>query len=178
MTTIFTHALVGATLVRCLPPTWREKRLYALAAIGAMLPDLDTITFRLGIPYASPFGHRGASHSLVFALIAGLVLATGFYGRDGWHRWLGASAILAAAVATHPLLDACTNGGLGVALFWPFSTERFFFSIHPIAVSPIGHRFFSASGLHTLSSELVWVALPCLALWLILASYPHSTRKE
>jgi inner membrane protein len=37
-----------------------------------------------------------------------------------------------------PLLDMLTNGGLGIAVFSPFSRERFFFPVQPIPVSPIG----------------------------------------
>ncbi|NII73881.1 hypothetical protein FHW84_002454 [Dyella sp. SG562] len=58
-----------------------------------------------------------------------------------------------------------------MALAWPFASERFFFPWRPIAVSPIGARFFSARGLSVLASELRWVWLPCglaaLAMWLV-----------
>jgi inner membrane protein len=63
---------------------------------------------------------------------------------------------------SHGLLDAMTDGGLGVAFFAPFHNERFFFPWTPIRVSPIGAGFFSARGLTTLKSELLWVWLPCV----------------
>ena len=63
------------------------------------------------------------------------------------------------------LLDAMTNGGLGVAWFWPWSDARYFMPFHPIAVSPIGlSRFLSERGLLVLQSEARWVWLPCLLL--------------
>jgi hypothetical protein len=40
-----------------------------------------------------------------------------------------------------------TNGGLGCALLWPFSDERFFVPWRPIPVAPIGLAFLSARGL-------------------------------
>src|SRR5438477_13211390 len=43
------------------------KACAAFAAL-AMLPDADVIAFAFGIPYEHPFGHRGATHSFVFAL--------------------------------------------------------------------------------------------------------------
>jgi inner membrane protein len=49
-----------------------------------MLPDLDVVTFKLGIPYASPWGHRGISHSLLLALLAALLLSR--LSRDMWQR--------------------------------------------------------------------------------------------
>ncbi|KAF0812534.1 Inner membrane protein YbcI [Andreprevotia sp. IGB-42] len=176
MPTVFTHALAGATLVRCLPKAWRSPRLYALAALAAMLPDLDVVTFRLGIPYADQFGHRGASHSLFAAAFFGLLLAAGHAARRGRAPFLAAWAVLLAAIASHALLDACTDGGEGVALLWPFSDTRFFFPVTPISVSPIGAHFFSARGGHTLMSEALWVGLPCLLLWLLLSL--RSRTKE
>ncbi|SMC16911.1 inner membrane protein [Andreprevotia lacus DSM 23236] len=166
MTTVFTHALVGATLIRCLPARWRSPRLYDLAIVGAMAPDLDVLSFRLGIAYADDFGHRGAMHSLLAALLLGLLLALLHAGLRGRAPFRVAWAALFAAVASHGPLDALTNGGEGVAFFWPFSSERFFFPVTPIAVSPIGAHFFSSRGAHTLMSEALWVALPCLLLWL------------
>ena len=67
--------------------------------------------------------------------------------------------------ASHGLLDALTDGGLGIALLSPFTNERFFFPWTPIVVSPIGIRgFFSRWGLEVLKSELVWVWLPSLLM--------------
>jgi len=62
--------------------------------------------------------------------------------------------------ASHPLLDAMTSGGLGVALAWPWSEHRFFAPWRPIRVSPFAPQFFSARGVATLLSELRWVWLP------------------
>lgn len=67
---------------------------------------------------------------------------------------------------THGLLDAMTDGGLGIAFFSPFNLQRYFLPWRPIHVSPIGvGRFFSARGLRILWSEIVWVWLPILAIW-------------
>ena len=63
------------------------------------------------------------------------------------------------------MLDAFTNGGLGVALLSPFDDTRYFFPFRPIEVSPLSVRaFFSAHGLAILRSELVWVWAPCALL--------------
>jgi inner membrane protein len=47
------------------------------------------------------------------------------------HRSLDSSfgiafAFLFLAAASHGVLDAFTNGGLGIALFWPWSGARYF----------------------------------------------------
>jgi len=40
----------------------------------SVIPDLDAIGFRFGIHYGDFWGHRGFTHSLIFAaLLAGLV---------------------------------------------------------------------------------------------------------
>jgi inner membrane protein len=76
------------------------------------------------------------------------------------------------ATASHGLLDAMTDGGLGVACFSPFDNNRYFLPWRPIRVSPIGiGRFFSPRGLEVVRSELLWIWLPAallvLSVWLI-----------
>jgi inner membrane protein len=66
------------------------------------------------------------------------------------------------ATASHGILDAFTDGGLGVAFFSPFDSTRYFFPFRPIEVSPIGARFFSERGLSVFYNELAWVWLPCI----------------
>ena len=158
MPTIFTHALVPVAMRLALGREAVPPRLMAAGALAAIAPDFDTVAFKLGIAYADQFGHRGASHSFVFALALGVL---GLFAA----RWLGttrlrACACLAFCAASHPLLDALTNGGLGVALLWPWQDTRFFAPWRPIAVSPIGAGFFSARGLTVLWSELLWVCAP------------------
>jgi inner membrane protein len=162
MPTIFTHAAVPLLLGAALGRRRISHRLLAAGAIAAMLPDADVLGFRLGIAYADAFGHRGAGHSLVLALLIALLAAA-------LHRPLRSSArsaflFVGFAAVSHPLLDALTNGGLGVALAWPLSDHRFFFPWQPIEVSPIGMRFFSLHGWWAIRSELVWVWLPSAML--------------
>jgi inner membrane protein len=59
-----------------------------------------------------------------------------------------------------------TNGGRGVALFAPFSAERFFFPWRPIEVSPIGLDFFSERGFGVISSEIIWIWIPSAIIFL------------
>ncbi len=161
MPTIFTHAIAGATIARIAVAGPQPKALSYAAAFVAMLPDADVIAFYVGVPYGGMLGHRGLTHSLAFACAAGLVGA-GWSG-TGWGR-IRTAACLAAATASHGFLDALTNGGRGVAFFAPFSSERFFFPVTPIAVSPIGPAFFSERGVSVLASEIVWVWVPLLLI--------------
>jgi hypothetical protein len=69
--------------------------------------------------------------------------------------------------ASHGLVDAMTNGGLGVAFFAPFSDTRYFFSWRPILVSPISlHVFFGYHGVWVMRSELGWIWLPATLIFL------------
>jgi len=65
------------------------------------------------------------------------------------------------ATASHGVLDAMTNGGLGIAFFSPFNNDRYFLPWRPIRVSPISvTRFFSGGGYAVLQSELLWIWTP------------------
>lgn len=128
-----------------------------------MVPDLDAIGHMLGVPYDSSWGHRGFAHSIVFALLWAVLVAALCFRRMPWV----AIALLFLATVSHPLLDMCTDGGLGCALFAPFDNARRFFPWRPIEVAPLGvGAFFSARGWVVLLSEMRWVWLPCLLLLL------------
>jgi inner membrane protein len=125
----------------------------------SLLPDADVVAFRLGIPYHAPLGHRGASHSLIAAVLCGLVVGL-VARRTAW-------GILAAlVVASHGLLDAMTDGGLGVAFCWPFSSRREFLPWRPIPVAPLGARFFGPAGLGVAVVEaILFLPVFAYALW-------------
>jgi inner membrane protein len=126
-----------------------------------MLPDLDVLAFRLNVAYSSSLGHRGASHSVAFALVLGaLAAACAPHLRSS--RVI-AFAFVGLAAASHGLLDMFTNGGLGVAMWWPLSSERLFVSWRVIEASPLSlRRVFSEKGLAVVQSELLWVWLPAV----------------
>lgn len=199
MPSIITHAAVPLALWCAADRGRIPPRLLAAGVIAAMLPDADVLAFALHIPYADAFGHRGASHSLLFAcalaVLAALLLSLG-RGRP-WSAPLSqsrlaptrvrptvASTVQAAVfvfvcAASHPLLDAMTSGGLGVALAWPWSEHRFFAPWRPIRVSPFAPQFFSARGVATLLSELRWVWLPlatAVVAWKLIQPAPAAPR--
>jgi inner membrane protein len=157
MPSIFTHAVAGLAMARTSAPRDYRWKLPSAAALSAMVPDLDAIGHMAGVPYESFWGHRGFTHSIVFALVWGALLAWLFFRKSTWLAWL----LIALATVSHPLLDMCTNGGLGCALFAPFDNARLFFPWRPIKVAPLGvGAFFSAHGWAVLRSEMVWVWLP------------------
>ena len=130
----------------------------------SLLPDADVLGFRLGVAYGDEWGHRGASHSLVFAaLVAATVAGIARLCDRPPSRTLVLSALV---VGSHGLLDTLTDGGLGAALLWPISDERFFAPVSPLPVAPIGRALVSARGLSVMATELLWFApLLLYALW-------------
>lgn len=130
----------------------------------SMLPDADVFGFGFGIRYRDPWGHRGATHSIVFALAVAVVVGS---IAAALRRPAFRTAVFAACVVgSHALLDTLTDGGLGCALAWPWSNHRYFAPWNPIPVAPIGRRFLSPVGLSTALTELVMFAPVFLyALW-------------
>ena len=126
----------------------------------------DVIGFSAGIRYGATLGHRGLTHSLFFAAVAAVLVVALWVPRGlPGVRAAPLAMYLALAMGSHGLLDALTDGGLGIALLWPVDGGRYFFPFRPIEVSPIGLRpFLSERGLAVLASELRWVWLPSAAL--------------
>ncbi|MBT2557511.1 metal-dependent hydrolase [Hymenobacter sp. ISL-91] len=168
MASVVGHCVLGATLAKLLLPERRYWPYWLLATACAFLPDADVVGFRLHIAYDSLWGHRGLSHSLVAAAVVASALALLAGGRASapprGRLWM----LLFLATASHGVLDAMTTGGLGVAFFGPFDTQRHFFSFRPIAVSPIGIKnFLGEWGARVLRSEVKWVLLPCALALLV-----------
>lgn len=162
MASAFGHALVAITIGKTYSKKITNWKFWTLGTICAILPDADVISFKFGIPYASFWGHRGFSHSLVFALIIGILVTLFFYKKHFFtKKSILYISFFTLCTASHSVLDAMTNGGLGVAFFSPFDTTRYFFSWRPIKVSPIGiERFFGERGKLVIFSELVWIGIP------------------
>ena len=177
MASLFTHALVGSALGQAADHEWRKDwRFWSLVVTCSVLPDADSIGFHAGVPYGALWGHRGMTHSLLFAAVLAAALALAFRRRLPPPWKLG--VLLFVITVSHGILDAMTNGGLGVAFFAPFDTQRYFFTWRPIQVSPLGvRRFFTWRGLGILSSEILWVWVPCLALWALAKATQLVRRK-
>lgn len=50
-----------------------------------MLPDADVLSFKFGVAYGNVFGHRGFTHSLVFAFVVPLLCV--LIGRRWFRGW-------------------------------------------------------------------------------------------
>jgi inner membrane protein len=176
MPSIVSHPAIPLALTPLLPDELRSPSIIVLGVACSVLPDLDVVGFRFGVPYGHMLGHRGLSHSIVFALLLSACLAWLFpilvQTPPTSHRRLVLFGFLCLSTLSHGLLDALTSGGLGVAFFAPLDNRRYFFPWRPIRVSPITvGGFFSVRGVQVLHSELQWVWLPAalvtiLTIWL------------
>lgn len=162
------HVVVGVVAAR-----WEHRRarplLSSFFASGVLFaglslaPDLDVFGLALGVPYEAPWGHRGATHSLSFAaLVALFVAALALLCARPFWRTLGLTFVV---VASHGLLDALTDGGLGIALLWPITTRRYFAPFTPIPVAPLGRGVFSWRALRVATTEALLVVPLLLLTW-------------
>ena len=169
MASAFSHAIVALAMGKAFQNkelSWREL---SLGALCSALPDLDVIGLYFGIQYSDVWGHRGMTHSVVFAaLLAGILVGVWYRGKPA-AAMTGLYLYFFLCTASHGVLDAMTNGGLGVAFFSPFDTTRYFFPVRPILVSPIGvSEFFSEYGVRIMASEAIWIWLPACVAFLVL----------
>lgn len=173
------HVAVGLAAARAYErgrtPSW--PAILGWSALS-LLPDIDVVGFLRGVPYGAEWGHRGATHSLTLAVAGGV--AVGLAARWFKRPVARTMALAIVVLASHGLLDTMTDGGLGIALLWPFSLTRFFAPWQPIPVAPIGLDFFTLDGAMIALTELVlflplWpyvfgfrVRAATVALWLVL----------
>ncbi len=185
MASAFAHAIASYTLSKNFNSPLLNKKFLFFVIISSILPDLDVLSFRFDIAYDDFWGHRGFTHSLFFALIWAMTLWSIMLRSSDYRQYsflsktsFMAMFILFSSTASHGLLDAMTNGGLGIAFFSPFDTNRYFLSWQPIQVSPIGIRaFFSSYGLRVILSELIWIGIPCI-IFLSLLKIKNTLNKH
>ena len=157
---IITHPVVPISIAAMFPNESIAPPILLAGAICSVIPDLDVIGFTFGVRYADLLGHRGLTHSIFFAVLLAAFVTYIMADRVGGIS-LVTFTFLFLSTLSHGILDAFTNGGLGVAFFSPFQNERYFSPWRPIVVSPIGvGSFFSDTGLRVLWSELRWVWFP------------------
>lgn len=165
MASAFGHAVAAFTASRFFPTVLNQKRILFLAIASSIMPDIDVLAFKYGVPYEHMLGHRGITHSIFFAVLWSAILVFTFHASSiKKDKWLLFSLYFLATVS-HAFLDAITTGGMGVAFFAPFDNDRYFFPWRLIKVSPISaSRFFSEWGLKVLASEAKYIGLPCLLI--------------
>src|SRR5712671_3192229 len=69
MASLVAHPIVPLAVAAVLGRKVVPLSVVALGVLLSILPDADSIGFRFGISYSSPFGHRGFTHSMGAALV-------------------------------------------------------------------------------------------------------------
>ena len=163
MPTAISHAAVAVAAGLAFAPRDVPNYFWPLAVACSIIADADAIGFSFDVPYGHFFGHRGFFHSPFLALFFSIFVTFIFF-RDTEifsKRWFFYFIFFFFLSASHGILDAFTNGGLGIALLSPLSNTRYFSPWTPIPVSPIGIKaFLSEGGLMVLKSELWWIWIP------------------
>lgn len=167
MPTPLSHAAVGLAIGTWTAPAPPDMRVCVAAAGCAALPDIDGL-WSLGLPDSSPFAHRALTHSLVFALVAALVVAFLFFSDERWRASRTRIAlVLGLALLSHSCLDALSTYSLGIGVFAPFAAHRFRFPWTPLG-RPAG----------TITSQLIEEGLVVLLPALVIAWLGWRKRRR
>ena len=158
------HLAVAAAAARLAPPPDAPRprlRLFAVAAVASLLPDVDAAAGLLASvsPETLSLVHNQGTHSLLFCALATPLLS--LLARPFLRplRYRTVLALVAALLASHLLLDFFT-WGRGLMLLWPFSDARF---ASPV---PLFYGVRYALGLRT-PAHLVTLATELLTLLLL-----------
>lgn len=138
------------------------KTMSAYAGLS-LLPDLDMVPLVFGVHDSGLCGHRGFSHTWLFAAVAAILAWCLFRkGRNPYR----VAVLTFFTVASHGALDAFTTDSRGIHLLWPLVADRIVMPIRPIPVAPSGLEFLSHRGLAVSLVEVVYfMPLAMLALW-------------
>ncbi len=177
-----TQIVLGAAVGEAVAGRKLGAKAALWGAIGGTLPDLDVFLRFFYDPLDGALAHRGFSHSLLFALLAGPIL--------GWishklskekHNFKMWTLLWFLSIVTHPMLDMFTN--YGTQFLWPFSPRIAFntvFVIDPLYTIPfmaflIGalvmkreskrRRIWNWTGIIYSCTYLLWGV--CVKLWIL-----------
>ena len=179
MPSIFSHPAVVVGLAPIFQRFRLPRLMLCLGAFCTIVPDFDVVAFAFGISYGDVLGHRGFTHSLLFALLLSAILAQVFSSQRDDASKPACLLFLFLCTASHGVFDALTSGGLGVAFLAPFDNTRYFFPWRPIRVSPISMRqFFGPRGVVVLLSEILWLWIPALVIVLAASAIKRFSGKR
>ncbi|SRX51965.1 metal-dependent hydrolase [Aequorivita sp. CIP111184] len=132
-----TQIVLGAAVGEAVLGKKIGNKAMVLGAIAGTIPDLDVIANYFTDTVSALEIHRGFTHSIVFAVVFGLLfgwLLSLWDKRASLKEW---SWFWFLCFVTHPLLDAHTTWG--TQLFWPFDLRLAYkniFVIDPLYTLP------------------------------------------
>jgi inner membrane protein len=122
---VITHLALGICTTEVLLRRAPNKKVLLWGAIAQALPDIDTIPGLYLPAHQGLLIHRGFTHSLVFAIVCGFILALIIKKGIKYPGipFLSLFAFFGFQLALHDLLDVCNSYGTG--LLEPFRHQRF-----------------------------------------------------
>ena len=168
-----THICLGACVGELLLHKQLGKKALLWGIAAQNLPDIDAVA-ALFLPADRAFLiHRGITHSLFFAIVAGLLLA--WLAKRVHYKALASFGTLAFffcfQLLLHDLLDTCNSYGTG--LLEPFSHQRFSVNLLYVADPPFTAAMFLAAILlifkatrNKYRTKWAWSAIGISALYL------------
>jgi inner membrane protein len=122
-----THIALGAVIGEAYAGKALGKKALVIGALAQSLPDVDFVTSLWLSPVDTLLAHRGFTHSILFALVAAVLLgiAAARRGRSSLsaRQWI---LFFGIELAVHLFLDSFNNYGIG--WFEPFSRVRISFN--------------------------------------------------
>lgn len=179
MPVVVTHSILGLIAAKTITSRKVSFKFLLLSMVCPALPDIDVLAMQYGVPYEHLFGHRGFTHSLLFALVLSLAVVLLFFAKPSLkprRRWflVGYFFVL---TASHGLFDMLTQAPRGVALLSPFSNARFQSPWRPIQASPI-MVFFNELKFQAIADDFVWLVFPALLILLVVWVFRHVSLKH
>src|SRR5437870_102163 len=110
----FSHGIASLAIGKAYSARSMPLRFWVLSILCAMAPDIDVLGGHLGIRFWGLFGHRGITHSLLFAALAGGFVVLAFFREtpEGISR-KNLFFYFFLVTASHGILDALVEGVLG-----------------------------------------------------------------
>jgi len=105
LASVISHGVAALSIGTLFARPHVPYRVWIVGAVCSMLPDIDMIGFRFAIGYGEFWGHRGFTHSLVFAaILATAALTLGFVRQTPSVSRAALGAYFFLATASHGLL--------------------------------------------------------------------------
>ena len=85
MASAISHAVAALSIGTAFYAPKMAKRVWIAGALCSMIPDVDVIGFHFGVRYGDFWGHRGFTHSLLFAVLLAATVAMILFRNSGIH---------------------------------------------------------------------------------------------
>jgi inner membrane protein len=170
MATLFAHAFFGAgTAYAISQPHKPCRKFLCVSAVCQCLPDLDVLSYLFHIAPPHPLGHRGLTHSGVFALVAAFLVTLICYRQLKLFslRWWSLYGWFFLMTLAHGILDAMVDDTLGAAFLWPLTPRHYHLPWRPFLDYPLdASALMSMSLWTTIFLELQFCSMLVVALFI------------